>query len=61
MADIWIGLMAGAIVGAGIGWANAWRLARKLEAHRVKLRDWDMDAWRDEQERAVLRLRGQHD
>jgi len=58
MQDMWIGLMTGFVLGAAIGYAHAWRLARKLEAHRVTLREWDMDDWREAQTRAALRLRG---
>jgi hypothetical protein len=33
--------MLGAVVGGVTGYTLAWRLARKLEAHGVRLRDWD--------------------
>jgi hypothetical protein len=50
-------LLLGAIVGMGAGFAYAWRLARKLEAHQVRLRDWDAYDWEAENYRAVQRLR----
>ena len=31
----------GLLFGGWLGYVTAWRLARKLEAHRVSLADWD--------------------
>lgn len=52
-----ISLLAGLMVGGGAGYVHAWRLARKLEAHQVRLRDWDTYDWEAENYRAVQRLR----
>lgn len=50
-------LIVGIIIGAGIGHVHSWRLARKLEAHSVRLRDWDAYDWQAENFKAVQRLR----
>lgn len=47
MAEVWISLGMGIIVGIGAGWAAAWRMARKLERFGVGLADWDRIDWRD--------------
>jgi len=53
--ELWVSLMLGAAIGVIGGAAVAWRMARKLEFHGIRLRDWDEAEW--QQENAVARLR----
>ena len=54
---LWVTMLTGGLIGAVLGYAAAWRLARKLEAHGLTLRSWDEDDWQTKQEQAVGRLR----
>ena len=54
---LWVTMLTGVLIGAVLGYAAAWRLARKLEAHGLTLRSWDDDDWQAKQEQAVGRLR----
>jgi membrane protein DedA with SNARE-associated domain len=54
---LWVTMLMGGMIGAVLGYAAAWRLARKLEAHGLTLRSWDEDDWQAKQEQAVGRLR----
>ena len=56
-AEVWVTLVMGMVVGIGAGFATAWRMARKLEHHGVKLSAWDAEDWQETQARAVARLR----
>ena len=56
-ADVWVTLVMGMFVGIGVGFVTAWRLARKLEHHGVRLSAWDAEDWQETQARAVARLR----
>lgn len=58
-AEAWVTLVMGAILGIALGFAAAWRLARKLEHHGVRLAAWDADDWQETQARATARLRGE--
>jgi hypothetical protein len=55
--SLWLTLVCGVIVGAALGYTYSWRLARKLESHNVRLRDWDAFDYEAENIRAVQRLR----
>jgi hypothetical protein len=51
MSELWISLIAGLVVGVGVGWASAWRMALKLERCGVGPAEWDAcdprdPAWR---------------
>lgn len=54
---LWVTMLMGGMIGAVLGYAAAWRLARKLEAHGLTLRSWDEDDWQAKQGQAVARLR----
>jgi hypothetical protein len=53
MAEIWMSLGMGIVVGVGAGWAAAWRMARKLERVGVGLAEWDHTDWRELDEQAA--------
>ena len=36
-------ILLGIVFGCYLGWASAWRFARKLEFHGVKLVEWDTE------------------
>lgn len=40
-ADTWLVVIGGVVIGFGFGYVTAWRFARKLEHHDVRLREWD--------------------
>lgn len=40
-ADGLLLVIAGVLMGFGLGYVSAWRFARKLERHDVVLADWD--------------------
>ena len=39
--DTLLALLFGMLAGGVFGWLTAWRFARKLEHHEVRLSDWD--------------------
>lgn len=49
MGEIWISLFGGVLLGVGLGWAAAWRMALKLERVGVGLAEWDATDPRDPQ------------
>lgn len=40
-SDMLLILILGMVAGGGLGYVTAWRFARKLEAHGVRLATWD--------------------
>lgn len=39
--ELFTAVAFGVVLGLGMGWMTAWRLARKLEFHGVRLCAWD--------------------
>ena len=55
---MWMTLVMGAVIGGVVGWLGAWRMARKLEHHGVRLKAWDEAEYQSQSLTAVERLRG---